>query len=123
MICDKKVHEKLKGKLYRMVVRPALMYGLETVAITVRQQKMLEVAEMRMLHFSIGYTRKDRVKNENIRERMGIGQLDGKLRETRLHWYGHVQRKEDTYIGRKVMAWDFQEDRGEDDQEGGTWTC
>ena len=44
VICDN-VHEKLKGKFYRMVVQLALMYGLETLAITTRQQ-MLEVADV-----------------------------------------------------------------------------
>ena len=65
---------------------------------------MIEVAKMRMPLFSIGYTRKGRVKNDTVKERMGIGQLDGKLREAMLHCYGHVQRKEDTYIGQKVMV-------------------
>ena len=80
----KKVCEKLKGELYGMVVRPALMYGLETVTITARQEKMLEVAKMCVLRFCIGRTQKDRVKSENIRERMRIGRLGGKLREVRL---------------------------------------
>ena len=79
------------------------MYGLETVAITTGQERILEVAEMRMLRFSIGYTRKDRIKNENIRKRLGIRRFGRKLQEARLRWFGHVQRKEDTFIGRKVL--------------------
>ena len=41
---------KIKGKVYRTVVRPALMYGAETLALKKAQEKKLEVAEMRMLH-------------------------------------------------------------------------
>jgi hypothetical protein len=29
VLCDKKVPQKLKGKLYRMVIRPTMLYGAE----------------------------------------------------------------------------------------------
>ena len=34
LLCDRHVSARLKGKLHRTVVRPAMMYGLETVALT-----------------------------------------------------------------------------------------
>ena len=40
---------KSKGKVYRAVVRPALMYGAETWALKKAQETTLKVAEMRML--------------------------------------------------------------------------
>ena len=40
---------KSKGKVYRAVVRPALMYGAETWALKKAQETKLKVAEMRML--------------------------------------------------------------------------
>ena len=36
VFCDKKVSAKMKGKLYEVLVRPAMMYGLEAVTITNR---------------------------------------------------------------------------------------
>ena len=30
VLCDRKINVKIKGKMYRTVVRPALMYGAET---------------------------------------------------------------------------------------------
>ena len=45
---------KIKGKVYRPVVRPALMYGAETWALKKTQEKKLEVAEMRMLRWMCG---------------------------------------------------------------------
>ena len=41
--------------------------GLETVALKKRQEAELEVAEDKMLRFSLGVTRMDRIRNENIR--------------------------------------------------------
>ena len=40
---------KLKGKVYKNVVRPALLYGAETLATTRGQDLRLEVNEMMMM--------------------------------------------------------------------------
>ena len=50
-----------------MAVRPAMLYGLETVALTKRQEAEMEVAELKMLRFSLGVTRMDKIRNEYIR--------------------------------------------------------
>ena len=50
--------------MYKSVVRPALLYGLEAVALTKKQEAELEVAEMRMLRFSLGISRIDKIRNE-----------------------------------------------------------
>ena len=42
-----------------------------------------KVAEVRMLQFTLGKTRMDRLRNERIRSTLKVGKLDGKLRETR----------------------------------------
>lgn len=39
------------------MVRPAMLFGLETVAMMKRQEAELEVAYMKMLRFSLGETR------------------------------------------------------------------
>lgn len=44
VICDRKITARLKGKIYKTIVRPAMMYRLETVAMTKRQEAELEVA-------------------------------------------------------------------------------
>ena len=41
---DRKISRKLKGKVL-MCVMPAYFYGLETVALTERQQQRLQVCE------------------------------------------------------------------------------
>ena len=67
----------VKRKVYSLVVRPVMVYGLETVAVTKKQIEGLEVAEMKMLRFAMGVTRKDKIRNEYIRgtvkvERLGM---------------------------------------------------
>ncbi|KAK3574521.1 hypothetical protein QTP86_008701 [Hemibagrus guttatus] len=94
VLCDRKISARIKGKVYRTVVRPAMLYGLETVSVRKRQESELEVAELKMLRFSLGVTRLDRIRNEYIRGTAHVGHLGDKVREARLRWFGHVQRRE-----------------------------
>ena len=80
-----------------------MMYGLETVAVTKKQVKEMEVAEMKMLRFTMGMTRKDKIRNEHIRSTVKVERLGMKMREDRLRWYGHVMRRDQEYVGRKIM--------------------
>ncbi|KAK3561899.1 hypothetical protein QTP86_017968 [Hemibagrus guttatus] len=94
VLCDRKISARIKGKVYRTVVRAAMLYGLETVSLRKRQESELEVAELKMLRFSLGVTRLDRIRNEYIRGTAHVGRLGDKVREARLRWFGHVQRRE-----------------------------
>ncbi|KAK3526882.1 hypothetical protein QTP86_003607 [Hemibagrus guttatus] len=71
-----------------------MLYGLETVSLRKRQESELEVAELKMLRFSLGVTRLDRIRNEYIRGTAHVGRLGDTVREARLRWFGHVQRRE-----------------------------
>ena len=82
VICDRRLPARVKGKVYSSVVRPAMVYGLETVAVTKKQVK-----EMKMLRFAMGVTRKDKIRNEYIRGTVKVELLGIKMREGRLRWY------------------------------------
>ncbi|KAK3556575.1 hypothetical protein QTP70_010770 [Hemibagrus guttatus] len=43
VLCDQKISARIKGKVYRTVVRPAMLYGLETVSLRKRQESELEI--------------------------------------------------------------------------------
>ncbi|KAK3556097.1 hypothetical protein QTP70_005246 [Hemibagrus guttatus] len=53
VLCDRKISARIKGKVYRTVVRPAMLYGLETVSLRKRQESELEVAELKMLRYRL----------------------------------------------------------------------
>ena len=80
-----------------------MMCGLETVAVTKKQVEEMEVAEMKMLRFAMGVTRKDKIRKEHIRITVKVEQLGMKMKEGRLRWYGHVMRRDQEYVGRKIM--------------------
>ena len=87
VICDRRVPARVKGKVYKVAVRPAEM----------------EVAELKMLRFSLGVTRMDKIRNEYIRGTAQVGKFGEKTREARLRWYGHLRRKDDGYIVRWML--------------------
>ncbi len=41
----------------------------------------------------------DRIRNEHIRGTAQVGQFEDKVREARLRWFGHVQRRDAGYVG------------------------
>ena len=116
VICDRRLPARVKGKAYSSVVRPAMVYGLETVAVTKKQVEEMEVAEMKMLRFAMGVTRKDKIRNEYIRSTVKVERLRMKMREGRLRWYGHVMRRYQEYVGRKMMEIKLPERGEEGDQ-------
>ena len=45
----------------------------------------------------------DKIRNEYIRATAQVGRFGEKTREARLRWYGPVLRKDDGYIGRRML--------------------
>ena len=88
-----------------------MVYGLETVAVTKKQVEEMEVAEMKMLRFAMGVTRKDKIRNEHIRSTVKVEWLGMKMREGRLRWYGHVMQRDQEYVGRKMMEMELPRKR------------
>ena len=111
VIDERRLPDRVKGKVDSSVVRPAMVYGLETVAVTKKQVEEMEVAEMKRLRFAMGVTRKDKIRNEHIRNTVKIEQLGMKIREDRLRWYGHVMKRDQEYVGRKMMKMELLEKR------------
>ncbi|VFQ77401.1 unnamed protein product [Cuscuta campestris] len=89
-----KISTRMKGKFYRSVVRPAMLYGAECWAVKKTHVRRLHAAEMRMLRWMCGKTRLDRISNEVIRRQVGMAPVEDKLREARLRWLGHVRRRD-----------------------------
>ena len=97
---------KIKGKVYRTVVIPALMNGAETWALKKAQETKLDVAEMRVLRWLCGVTKLDMIRNERITTK--VGEITKKVQERR---YGHVMRIEERYVGSRAMEMKVQRRR------------
>ena len=81
VLCDRKLSAKVKVKMYKSVLRPTMLYGMKTVAVTERHMGKMEVAELKMVRWALGVTRKDKIRNECVRRTAKMGD---KFRNARL---------------------------------------
>ena len=109
ILCDRKMPDRLKGKCYRSIVRPVALYGTETWAMNARAAARLSTMEMKMIRWSFGHTRLDKIRNEIHRRRAGIAPILEKAREQRLRWYGHVLRQERDAVARHALEMEVKE--------------
>ena len=103
VLCDKRISARVKGRVYKAVVRPALLYGAETWALKKVQERKIDVAEMRMLRWMCGVTKLDKIRNVHIRGTVKVVEASSKAQEKRLQWYGHVKRRDEEYVGVRTM--------------------
>ncbi|XP_064118973.1 uncharacterized protein LOC135223981 [Macrobrachium nipponense] len=61
IICDRKVLIRLKGRVHKAMVRPAMTYGLEVAPIKKTEDRKLNVTEMRILRWMSRVTKMDRL--------------------------------------------------------------
>lgn len=100
VVCDRRIPTKLKGIIYKSIIRPVLLYGSECWPTLSRHTQELHVTEMKMLRWMCGVTRADRIRNTFIRGSLGVRDVADKLQESRLRWYGHVARRPENYVGK-----------------------
>ena len=102
VLCDRKLSAKVKGKMYKSVVRLTILYGMETVAVTETDGKngscRVENGEM-----GIGSDKKGQDK-KRIRERDCENCNAGRqASECKATLNGHVKRRKEDYVGKRMM--------------------
>jgi len=108
VLCDRRMPVAVKGKVYRTVVRPVLIYGSETWALKRREEERLERTEMKMLRWIFGLMLRDKKRNDDIRRILGVSCITDKVREARLRWFGNVQRREEKNCVRRILEADVR---------------
>ncbi|XP_063622324.1 uncharacterized protein LOC134794438 [Cydia splendana] len=103
ILCDPRIPVKLKGLVYKSIIRPVLLYGSEPWPVLGRHVQQLHVTEMKMLQWMCGVTRLDRIRNKHMRGSLGIRDVADKLQESRLRWYGHIRRRPVDYVGNRCL--------------------
>ncbi|CAH2092841.1 unnamed protein product [Euphydryas editha] len=60
--------------------------------------------EMKMLRWAAGVTGLDKVRNEYIRGSFKVAPIVAKMVESRLRWYGHVMRRNESNAVKTGLA-------------------
>jgi hypothetical protein len=60
-------------------IRPAIMYGVEYWAIKGQHIQKMSVAKIRMLCWICDHTRRDRIRNVDIQDKLGVALIQEKL--------------------------------------------
>lgn len=76
-----------------------MIYGLESAALTNRQEAELDVGDMKILRFSLGVTWMDGIRNKFIRRTGHAEGLEKKVGVVRLRWFEPVQKRNREYTG------------------------
>ena len=117
VLCDKRVPPHLKVNIYKTIVQPAMLYGMETMPVTSSQMKKLEVTEMKMCRWACGHTLRYHVRNDDIRKNLKVENITERCRKTRLRWFGHVKRREQEYVG-DGTNWEKKKRKTEPEMDG-----
>ena len=124
VLCDKKVPIKLKDKVYKTVIKPTMTYGAERWAVRKKDENRLHVAEMRMLRWIRGKTRKDHVRNQIIQEDAKVCQMSTFLRQNDCIGTDMSREEKQTTYQEKCWIWWYRgrEEGGDLDGDGQTTT-
>ena len=103
---DRHIPRKVKSVVYTTILRPILIYGHESWTLTSRTKSKVQAAEMKVLRLIKGVTRLDRIRNENIRNELGVEEILKVVERGQLRWYGHVKRMEEDRYPRRFLEWE-----------------
>lgn len=83
-----------------------MTYGAENWVINKKYQNKIKATEMEFWRRSCRLTRLDRIRNDEIKRRMGVEKdVLEYIEEKRLLWYGHVRRASENRWIAKVTDW------------------
>ena len=71
------------------------MYGSENCSLNRSDKRRIEAAEMRFLRSMAGYTLLDKKRSSDLREHLGIFNINDKLTQYKINWREHMQIMDD----------------------------
>ena len=120
-LSNKRVPPHVKGNIHKMIVLPAMLYGMQTVSITSSHVKKLEVTEMKMCRWARSHTQIFHVRNDGIRMRLKVETITERYMKVRLRWFGHAKRRDQDYVGRNTRdgtTWEKKAMKAETELDG-----
>jgi hypothetical protein len=95
------VSRNVKIKIYKTIILPVVLYGCETLSLTVREEHRFRVFENRVLMRIFGPKRDEvtggwrKLHNEELHGLYSSPSIVGVIKARRMRWAGHVARMEE----------------------------
>ena len=84
------------------------MQGSETWLMKVEHESKLNRTEMGMIIWMCGVKLNERKKSEELRELLGLEPVSLMIKKSRLRWFGHVERKNDSNWVKHCIMWEVE---------------
>ena len=106
ILWDRDVTPKTKTHIYHAIVKSTITYAAETWCLKAKTVTKLNSTEMNFWRRSARISRKDKIRNNIIKQKMNVTRsLLEDIKTKQLEWCGHVQRMEEGRLPKKVMKW------------------
>ena len=83
---------------------PLLKFGSDTWTLSKRETCRIKVMEMKLLRKILGITRRDRIRNDIIRDQLNIDLPDAFSDRRKIGWFGYMVRMWQNKNLRKICA-------------------
>jgi hypothetical protein len=99
----KHVNIDTKRTLYNTISIPTLCYQCQTWTLTAKEKRKITTTEMRCLRRILNITRRDRIRNDEIRRRVGVTSALAYITKQQSKWFEHVTRMSPDNIPLKAL--------------------
>jgi len=96
LLSSRLLSKNLKIKMYRIIILPVVLYGCETLSLTLREERKLRVFENMVLRRIFGPRRDEvtgewrRLHNEELNDLYPSPNIVRVIKSRRMRWTGHV---------------------------------
>ena len=81
-----------KAKLINAIFLPTLTYQCQTWSLTKDLERKLVTCEMKCLRKAVNKTKRDKIRNEVIRDMAGAKPVLQHIKQQQVKWFGHITR-------------------------------
>lgn len=102
IIKKKEISKKTKMLVYKTIFQPILLFGSETWTMSNNMKSRVQAVEMKYLRAVKGVTRRDHIRNQEVREELEVKSAMETVEERQLGWWGHLQRLDNDRPVKKI---------------------
>jgi hypothetical protein len=103
LIRNRDINNKCKIDIYKLYFKKILLHGAESWTCTKREESKIQAMGMKYLREILGKTRRDKIRNDDIREQLKVDDIKNDIERNRLKWYGHVMCMADERIPKRML--------------------